>query len=64
MRRPIGSESVSASGGTMRLVGRRGEGWQQVADVALPLDDALVRLHDSPSIRAARARSGRTSGEG
>ncbi len=46
MRHPIGSRSVSASGGNAELIGRRGEPWPQVASAALPLAEALALLDD------------------
>ncbi|WP_402842753.1 DUF402 domain-containing protein [Microbacterium sp. GXS0129] len=44
MRLPIGTVDVSASGGRMQLVGRRGEGWQQIAESPITLAEALIRL--------------------
>ena len=44
MRLPIGSASVSASGGTVTLIGRRGEAWPPVAETDVPLADAIALL--------------------
>lgn len=44
MRLPLGSTSVSASGGTVELVGRRGLAWTTLAARGGPLDDAIGLL--------------------
>lgn len=44
MRQPIGSTDVSASGGTVRLVGRRGDRWEAVGDAGLSEGDAVALL--------------------
>ncbi len=44
MRLPLGSLDVSESGGTVRLIGRRGAGWASVGDDSLSLHDALDLL--------------------
>ena len=46
MRLPIGSTSVSNSGGTVTLVARRGEGWTPVAASPMPIDQAVALLHE------------------
>ncbi|MGW8483795.1 DUF402 domain-containing protein [Microbacterium sp. NPDC055903] len=48
MRHPIGSLSVSASGGTAELIGRRGERWRSIAERELPLDEAIALLTPEP----------------
>lgn len=55
MRLPIGSTDVSASGGTLTLIGRRGDGWQSVASSEMPMDDAIAALdqHDDAHDDAA-----------
>ncbi len=44
MRRPIGSTGVSASGGSLTLIGRRGAGRQRIADQEIDLDTAIALL--------------------
>lgn len=44
MALPLGSTDVSASGGTMRLVGRIGEGRMALVEQPMPLDAAIDRL--------------------
>lgn len=44
MRLSLGTTDVSASGGTVVLVGRRGSDWQAVSTGELPLEDALEIL--------------------
>ncbi|WP_052460432.1 DUF402 domain-containing protein [Microbacterium gorillae] len=44
MRLPIGTRDVSASGGTVELVGRRGEGWAPVSSGELSLAEAVTLL--------------------
>lgn len=46
MRLPIGTRDVSASGGTVELLGRRGEAWSAVADQPLTLERAIALLDD------------------
>lgn len=46
MRVPIGSTSVSHSGGNAVLIGRRGEGWTSVGPEGRSLEEALVALED------------------
>lgn len=61
MRQPVGTTGVSASGGSVALIGRRGEGWESIASSSLPLHDAIAILdasdqtaaHDDPAFRAA-----------
>lgn len=48
MRLPIGSTDVSESGGTVTLIGRRGDGWQSVASTAMALDEAVALLERQP----------------
>lgn len=44
MRLPIGSTDVTPSGGTVTLIGRRGEGWAPAADRPMDLDEAIEIL--------------------
>ncbi|MGO1921537.1 MAG: DUF402 domain-containing protein [Microbacterium sp.] len=44
MRRVIGTTGVSASGGSVTLIGRRGDGWQRVADREMSLTEAVALL--------------------
>jgi hypothetical protein len=44
MRLPIGSSDVSASGGTVTLIGRRGEGWERISGADIALDTAVSLL--------------------
>lgn len=61
MRLPIGTTGVSASGGSVELIGRRGDGWQQVADREMSLAEAVATLeeaghgsaHDDPAFEDA-----------
>ncbi|GAA5151571.1 hypothetical protein GCM10025768_18100 [Microbacterium pseudoresistens] len=61
MRLPIGSTSVSASGGTVALIGRRGDGWDRLSDGSMSVGEALDALaeqgsaavHADPSAAAA-----------
>ncbi|MGO2746471.1 DUF402 domain-containing protein [Microbacterium sp.] len=61
MRLPIGSTGVSESGGNLTLIGRRGEGWQRIAETEMSLDDAVASLeqsghgsaHDDPAFENA-----------
>lgn len=61
MRQPIGSTGFSASGGTVALIGRRGEGWDRISPHELTLDEAIAILeqaghgsaHDDPSFDSA-----------
>lgn len=46
MRLPLGSTDVSASGGTVTLVGRRGEAWEALCARRIPLDEAVGLLVD------------------
>lgn len=55
MRLPIGTTGVSASGGTMTLIGRRGEGWDRIGESSLSMDDAIALLDDGGAGRAANA---------
>ncbi|MEV4735069.1 MULTISPECIES: DUF402 domain-containing protein [unclassified Microbacterium] len=54
MRTPVGTTGVSASGGTVELVGRRGAEWARVADRPVSLSDALALL-DTDEQGAAHA---------
>ncbi|WP_194419604.1 DUF402 domain-containing protein [Microbacterium abyssi] len=47
MRLPIGSTDVSASGGTVTLIGRRGERWQDVSPHEMSLSSAVSLLETS-----------------
>lgn len=47
MRLPIGTTGVSASGGNVTLIGRRGAGWQRIAHSETTLDDAVALLEAS-----------------
>ncbi|CAH0175084.1 DUF402 domain-containing protein [Microbacterium sp. Bi121] len=47
MRLPIGSTSVSASGGNATLIGRRGEGWERICDDDMSIDEAIALLEDA-----------------
>lgn len=47
MRLPLGSTDVSASGGTVTLIGRRAEVWRPVARTPMPLSEAIGLL-DTP----------------
>lgn len=44
MRTSIGTTGLSASGGSVTLIGRRGEGWQCIASSVLPIDAAVELL--------------------
>jgi len=44
MRLPIGTRDVSASGGTVELIGRRGDGWAKVASHDIGIDQAVALL--------------------
>lgn len=34
------------SGGSLELIGRRGEGWRRIATADMTLDEAITLLHD------------------
>lgn len=44
MRIPIGTTGLSTSGGSVELIGRRGEGWNRIAHVERSLDEAIALL--------------------
>lgn len=44
MRLPIGTTGVSASGGTVTLIGRRGDGWDRISGTDLSVTAALALL--------------------
>lgn len=46
MRTPIGTTGISASGGTVELVGRRGAEWARIATARMSLDEAIAVLDD------------------
>lgn len=54
MRLPLGSTDVSASGGTVTLVGRRGEGWSAIARKSLSLSEAVALL-DTPAVHTVHS---------
>lgn len=54
MRLPLGSTDVSASGGTVTLVGRRGEGWSAIARESLSLSEAVALL-DTPAVHTVHS---------
>jgi hypothetical protein len=54
MRTPVGTTGVSASGGTVELVGRRDAGWTRIASEGRPLAEAIAEL-DTPDQAAAHA---------
>lgn len=54
MRTPRGTTGVSASGGTVELVGRRGADWTRIASASRPLAEAIAEL-DTPDQAAAHA---------
>lgn len=66
MRLPIGSTDVSASGGSVELIGRRGDGWQRIAAHGMALAEAVAVLgeaeqgpaHDDPAFEAAVLSAG------
>lgn len=51
---PIGSTGVSASGGSVELIGRRGDGWQRISATEMTLDEAVAVLeadgHENPDV--------------
>ncbi|MDT0157227.1 DUF402 domain-containing protein [Microbacterium sp. ARD32] len=60
MRLPLGSSDVSASGGTVTLVGRRGDAWAPLLAERMPLTDAIDLLADQhdgahPGVELANA---------
>ncbi|CAH0148746.1 hypothetical protein SRABI76_00738 [Microbacterium oxydans] len=54
MRTPLRTTGVSASGGTVELVGRRGADWAHIATTRRPLAEAIAEL-DSADQAAAHA---------
>lgn len=58
MRLPIGSTDVSASDGTITLIGRRGEGWDGIAEESLSLEEAtsLVEAGERDTAKGDIAR--------
>lgn len=54
MRTPQGTTGVSASGGTVELVGRRGADWTRIATASRPLAEAIAEL-DTPDQSTAHA---------
>lgn len=46
MRLPIGTTGVSASGGTVTLIGRRGDGWDRISGSDLSVQDAVALLDE------------------
>lgn len=59
MRLPIGTTGLSESGGTVALIGRRGEGWERIAARPMPLAEAVGLLevdgHDGAHVDPAFA---------
>lgn len=49
MRLPIGSTGTSASGGSLTLIGRRGEGWNRVANADMTVAEAIAIIDPIPS---------------
>ncbi|WP_460802135.1 DUF402 domain-containing protein [Microbacterium sp. GXF6406] len=47
MRSPIGTRDVSASGGTMELIGRRGDGWARISSESVSVDEAIALLEQN-----------------
>lgn len=62
MRRPVGSTDVTPSGGTVTLIGRRGEGWAPITDSDMSLAEAVelipsdigAAIPDGPLVAAGR----------
>ncbi|HWS52242.1 MAG TPA: DUF402 domain-containing protein [Microbacterium sp.] len=48
MRVPIGTTGVSSSGGSVELIGRRGEGWSRLTAAEMSLDAAIRILGPHP----------------
>ena len=54
MRLPIGASDVTPSGGTVTLIGRRAEGWQQVGP-RMSLEEALALAEQRQHAEAEQA---------
>lgn len=51
MRLPIGSTDVTPSGGTITLIGRRGEGWEPIVADPIPVAEAIELCRAEADVR-------------